>query len=283
MAARRMFAKAIIGSARFLRMPATARLLYYDLGMQADDDGIVEAFAVMRTTGASEDDLNVLVAKGFVRVLDDDLVTIIVDWKKNNYIQKDRYTPSTYKDLLQSDVVLLEPECIHDVSKSDTNSVQNGNTLETQYSIGKISLSKNSLDKDTTLVLPSTEKNDSVPYEEIVKAYNTTCKSLPKCTTISANRKKAIRARVSSGYSVEQFKELFQKAQGSKFLCGGNSHNWRASFDWLIKDANMAKVLDGNYDDWKGDGTTDGRESGQTIVEGGGGHDFRPVSGIIQV
>ena len=94
MAARRMFAKAIIGSARFLRMPATARLLYYDLGMQADDDGIVEAFAVMRTTGASEDDLNVLVAKGFVRVLDDDLVTIIVDWKKNNYIQKDRYSPT---------------------------------------------------------------------------------------------------------------------------------------------------------------------------------------------
>lgn len=283
MAARRMFAKAIIGSARFLRMPATARLLYYDLGMQADDDGIVEAFAVMRTTGASEDDLNVLVAKGFVRVLDDDLVTIIVDWKKNNYIQKDRYTPSIYKDLLQSDVVLLEPECIHDVSKSDTNAVQNGNTLETQYSIGKISLSKNSLDKDTILVSPSTEKNDSVPYEEIVKAYNTTCKSLPKCTTISENCKKAIRARISSGYSVEQFKELFQKTQANKFLCGGNSYNWRASFDWLIKDANMAKVLDGYYDNWEGDGTTDGRESGQTIVEGGGGHDFRPVSGIIQV
>lgn len=278
-----MFAKAITGSARFLRMPATARLLYYDLGMQADDDGIVEAFAVMRTTGASEDDLNVLVAKGFVKVLDDDLVTMIVDWKKNNYIQKDRYTPSIYKDLLQSNVVLLESECIHDVYKTDTSCIQNGNILETQYSIGKISLGKASLDKDTTLVSPSTGKNDSVPYEEIVKAYNTTCKNLPKCTTISENRKKAIRARISSGYSVEQFKELFKKAQDSKFLCGANSHNWRASFDWLIKDANMAKVLDGNYDDWKGDGTLDGRESGQTIVEGGGGHDFRPISGIIQV
>lgn len=278
-----MFAKAITGSARFLRMPATARLLYYDLGMQADDDGIVEAFAVMRTTGASEDDLNVLVAKGFVKVLDDDLVTMIVDWKKNNYIQKDRYTPSIYKDLLQSDVVLLEQECIHDVYKTDTLCIQNGNTLETQYSIGKISLGKASLGKDTTLVSPSTGKNDSVPYEEIVKAYNTTCKNLPKCTTISENRKKAIRARISSGYSVEQFKELFKKAQDSKFLCGANSHNWRASFDWLIKDANMAKVLDGNYDNWEGDGTSDGCESGQKIVEGGGGHDFRSVSGIIQV
>ena len=40
MAERRMFSKSVIGSARFLRMPASSRLLYYDLGMQADDDGM---------------------------------------------------------------------------------------------------------------------------------------------------------------------------------------------------------------------------------------------------
>lgn len=68
MAERRMFAKSVIGSARFLRMPPTSRLLYYDLGMQADDDGVVEAFSVMRTTGATEDDLKVLASKGFVTV-----------------------------------------------------------------------------------------------------------------------------------------------------------------------------------------------------------------------
>lgn len=100
MAERRMFSKKVIGSARFLRMPATSRLLYYDLGMYADDDGVVEAFTVMRMTGAVEDDLRVLVAKGFVRVLNDDLVSAIVDWKKNNLIKSDRYTPSIYKDLL---------------------------------------------------------------------------------------------------------------------------------------------------------------------------------------
>lgn len=100
MAERRMFSKKVIGSARFLRMPPSSRLLYYDLGMYADDDGIVEAFTVMRMTGAVEDDLRVLVAKGFVRVLNDDLVSAIVDWKKNNLIKNDRYTPSIYKDLL---------------------------------------------------------------------------------------------------------------------------------------------------------------------------------------
>ena len=56
MAERRMFAKSVVGSGRFLQMPPTSRLLYYDLGMAADDDGIVEAFTVIRTTGAAEDD-----------------------------------------------------------------------------------------------------------------------------------------------------------------------------------------------------------------------------------
>lgn len=91
MAERRMFAKSVIGSARFLRMPSSSRLLYYDLGMQADDDGVVEAFSVMRTTGATEDDLRVLCSRGFVTVLNDDLVAYITDWTRNNQIKKDRY------------------------------------------------------------------------------------------------------------------------------------------------------------------------------------------------
>ena len=100
MAERRMFAKSIIGSARFLRMPPSSRLLYYDLGMYADDDGVVEAFSVMRQTSATEDDLRVLVSKGFVTVLNEDLVSLITDWNTNNFIRSDRYHPSIYKNLV---------------------------------------------------------------------------------------------------------------------------------------------------------------------------------------
>lgn len=100
MAERRMFSKKIVGSARFLRLPATARLLYYDLGMQADDDGVVEAFTVLQMTHADESDLNVLVEKGFIRILNEDLVALVIDWKTNNLIKKDRYRPSFYSDLL---------------------------------------------------------------------------------------------------------------------------------------------------------------------------------------
>ena len=122
MAERRMFAKSIIGSARFLRMPPTSRLLYYNLGMAADDDGIVEAFSVMRTTGATEDDLRVLASKEFVHVLNEDLVTYITDWERNNYIQKDRYRPSVYAELLVKlgDGNTVDTVCIQDVSRMDT-------------------------------------------------------------------------------------------------------------------------------------------------------------------
>lgn len=122
MAERRVFAKAVIGSARFLRMPPTSRLLYYDLGMAADDDGIVEAFSVMRTTGATEDDLRVLASKEFVHVLNEDLVTYITDWERNNYIQKDRYRPSVYAELLVKlgDGNTVDTVCIQDVSRMDT-------------------------------------------------------------------------------------------------------------------------------------------------------------------
>lgn len=120
MAEKRMFAKKIIESGRFLRMPPTSRLLYYDLGMAADDDGIAEAYSVIKTDGCTEDDLRVLVAKGFVRILNEDLVTLITDWKTNNTIQKDRYHPSIYAELVSN----LETDCI-----------QNGNRLETEVKI----------------------------------------------------------------------------------------------------------------------------------------------------
>ena len=101
MANRRMFSGAITNSAKFLRMPPSSRLLYYDLGMAADDDGVVEAFAVLRMTAAAEDDLKLLVAKGFLVVLDEDnLIMYINDWLTNNQIRRDRYQPSIYQELL---------------------------------------------------------------------------------------------------------------------------------------------------------------------------------------
>lgn len=88
---------------------------------------------------------------------------------------------------------------------------------------------------------------DRIQYQQIADMYNDTCVSFPRLTTLSEARKKAIKARLNV-YSLEDFQRLFTKAQESTFLKGANNRNWTATFDWLIKDTNMAKVLDGNYD-----------------------------------
>ena len=44
----------------------------------------------------------------------------------------------------------------------------------------------------------------------------------------------------------------FEKAEKSSFLKGENKRKWTASFDWLIKAENIAKILNGNFDDKKG-------------------------------
>ena len=83
---------------------------------------------------------------------------------------------------------------------------------------------------------------------QIIELYNQICISYPRCTKLSDSRKRAVNARLNSGVTLDDFKKAFEKAQSSDFLRGKNSRNWIANFDWMVKDANLAKILDGNYD-----------------------------------
>ena len=92
------------------------------------------------------------------------------------------------------------------------------------------------------------EKNNIITTcKQVVSMYHKICISYPSVKVINEDRKKAIKARLKT-YSLEDFKALFEKAEASAFLKGGNDRNWSADFDWLIKDSSMAKVLEGKYD-----------------------------------
>lgn len=91
------------------------------------------------------------------------------------------------------------------------------------------------------------KKKDNRNYQEIITLYNSLCVSYPKVTKLSDKRRRAISARLNSGYTEADFRRLFEIAEQSDFLKGKNNKNWSATFDWLICDGNMAKVLDGNY------------------------------------
>ena len=98
MAERRMFAKTIIDSDAFLEMPVTSQLLYFHLSMRADDDGFVnKPKSLMRMVGCKDDDLTILFAKKFLIPFESGVV-VIKHWKIHNYIRKDTYTETKYKE-----------------------------------------------------------------------------------------------------------------------------------------------------------------------------------------
>ena len=141
----------------------------------------------------------------------------------------------------------------HEVVISDYPFTQNEDTV--------LSTTENKETKNNNTTINNIKNN--IDYQFIADMYNATCISFPKLTKLSDKRKKTIKARFNQGYTVEDFKRLFELAEGSSFLKGGNSRNWQATFDWMIADANMAKILDGNYTDrQKGrGGTADGTRS----------------------
>lgn len=91
-------------------------------------------------------------------------------------------------------------------------------------------------------------KREKIDYQLIADMYNNICKSFPSIRSLSEARKKAIGARLKT-YTVDDFRTVFENAEASSFLKGANDRNWVATFDWLIKDTSMAKVLDGNFRD----------------------------------
>ncbi|HFI0162452.1 TPA: DnaD domain protein [Streptococcus suis] len=97
MAQRRMFSKEITTSDHFVDMPQSTQLLYFHLGMEADDEGFIgNARMLSRAYGANSDDLKLLQAKGFIIIFESG-VTVVKDWNLNNQIRKDRLKPTIYQ------------------------------------------------------------------------------------------------------------------------------------------------------------------------------------------
>ncbi len=132
MSDRRMFSKRIVESSRFLKLPDNVQNLYFHLMMNTDDDGIVEAFTVLRICGATMEDLEQLEAAGLVCRLNDDLVAYMEDWREQNTLRADRKKDSIYLDLLRRkrpDVQVLEKKARSD-SKTRKEDDSQGQTMD---------------------------------------------------------------------------------------------------------------------------------------------------------
>lgn len=129
MARKRMFDLQIVDTDLFLEMPQSTQNLYFHLGMRADDDGFVgNPKRIIRTIGANEDDLKILFSKQFIIPFESGIV-VIRHWKLNNYLRKDRYIETIYKEEKR---MLNEDE--NGVYNLNTNlGIPNANQRYTQY------------------------------------------------------------------------------------------------------------------------------------------------------
>ena len=166
MAERRMFAKTIVLSDAFLDMPLSARCLYFTLGMFADDDGFVNSpKGIMRQCGASEDDLKVLLVKRFLLAFDSGVI-VIKHWRINNYLQKDRYVETKYRDEKATLTIDQNGAYTENQPRPEIES----STMYTQDSIGKDSIGKDRLGKGGT---GGNASRFVPPTKEEIRAYCT--------------------------------------------------------------------------------------------------------------
>ena len=63
------------------------------------------------------------------------------------------------------------------------------------------------------------------------------------CTSVWASKSEALLAE----YGVEEFTRAVALVASNSFLTGNSKSKWKATFSWLIKDDNLAKVLVGDY------------------------------------
>lgn len=235
-----MFAKTIIDSDAFLDMPVSARLLYYDLSMRADDDGFVNSpKKIMRFVGASQDDLNILVLRKFIIPFDTGVV-VIKHWRIHNYIRKDTYTETSYKE--EKELLEFDENRAYRLKESPRQRAVDDPS--TQVRIGKDRLGNKEIECEKT---PS-ETATAFPYDDYRTAFVEYCPSLPKPQNVehwTNSRKKSLRAK---RMSVEEFRDVCKKIERSDFLTGRDGKWNGCSLDWILKPANWQKIIEGNYD-----------------------------------
>jgi hypothetical protein len=182
MAERRMFAKTIIDSDAFLDMPMSARLLYYDLGMRADDDGFVNSpKKIQRVIGASDDDMKLLIAKKFIIPFESGVV-VVKHWKINNFIRSDRYSETKYK--VEKSMLELDENMSYRLTSGIPGDVPLVGERDTQVRLGKGSIGNKTIDEffDSVWVLyPKKEGKGQVSKTQREKLYKIGCEELSRC------------------------------------------------------------------------------------------------------
>ena len=109
--------------------------------------------------------------------------------------------------------------------------------------------------KENNIISSSTSVDKKPPfdYQAVIDCFNSVCVSLPKVQKLTDKRRKAIKSAAALLDKIT-FAELFSIVENSDFLTGRKSE-WSCGFDWILKPANLTKIIEGNYDNGRATGT----------------------------
>lgn len=271
LAQKRMFTMKIVDSDAFLDMPATTQCLYFHLNMRADDDGFIgNPKRIMKITGASEDDLRLLIAKRFVLTFEDGVI-VIKHWRMHNTLSRDRYTETSYIDekrmlLLKENgsYSLASGNVIDDTklierSNRQTHNRRNKDATKT-HSDKDIGLDKDidiDKEKDNKLIV-SKDTICQTDVRRVIEEWNKLQEvGINPIRDIkpSSKRYQLLKGRIRE-YGIDEVLNAINNVRNSDFLRGENNRGWMITFDWFVKPNNFLKTLEGNYNKEGQHGTT---------------------------
>ena len=237
-----MFSNSIIDSDKFLDMPLSTQALYFHLGMKADDDGFVgNPKKTVRSINCTEDDLRLLIAKGFVYCFDSGVI-VITHWNIHNSVRKDRKKDTLFLD--EKRLLTLDETKVYYKTPDFDNQLTTTCQPSDNQTTAQGKLSKDKLSEDTTSST-DVDNKELFDFRSVVDCFNSVCISLPKIKKLSDKRKRAIRKadKLLDDISFEQF---FLMVEQSDFLTGRKG-DWSCGFDWIMKPDNLTKIIEGNY------------------------------------
>lgn len=262
LANKRMFTMKIVDSDAFLDMPLSTQCLYFHLNMRADDDGFIgNPKRIMKITGASEDDLRLLIAKRFVLTFEDGVI-VIKHWRMHNTLSRDRYAETSYTD--EKKMLLLKDNGSYSLtggnpiddtrlierSGRQTQQRRNKDATKTLSDIDKgldIELDKD-IDKDNNLIV-SKDTIRQTDVRRVIEEWNKLQDvDIAPIRDIkpASKRCQMLKGRIRE-YGMDDLLKAMDNIRHSDFLRGENKNGWMITFDWFVKPNNFLKVLEGNY------------------------------------
>lgn len=268
MAQKRMFTMKIVDSDAFLEMPLSTQCLYFHLNMRADDDGFIgNTKRIMKIIGASEDDLRLLIAKRFVLTFEDGVI-VIKHWRMHNTLSRDRYAETSYTD--EKKMLLLKDNGSYSLtggnpiddtrlierSGRQTQQRRNKDATKTHSDKG-LDIDKDiDKEKDNKLIV-SKDTICQTDVRRVIEEWNKLQEvGINPIRDIkpSSKRCQLLKGRIRE-YGIDEVLNAINNVRKSDFLRGENNRGWMITFDWFVKPNNFMKVLEGNYNKEKRNGT----------------------------